>query len=130
MITNSCKMLIRIRSSYGICVCRAESRAANATQNLVHIIILHINNDRQHTCRSERMDISPANMFLRFSFRKELRVCGAEVERTLQKCGGSVEFAIKNIAYHSLSILFFNKFHHFTKSRHFFRSQSQGHPND
>jgi hypothetical protein len=32
-----------------------------------------------------------------------LRVCGAEVERTLQKGGGGFEFAIKIIAYHSLS---------------------------
>jgi hypothetical protein len=42
-----------------------------------------------------------------FSFlvfeKKKLRVCGAEVERTLQKGGGGFEFAIMVIAYHSLS---------------------------
>ena len=32
-----------------------------------------------------------------------MRVCGAEVERTLQKGGGGFEFAIKNIVYRSLS---------------------------
>ena len=34
---------------------------------------------------------------------KKLRVCGAEVEWTLQKCGGGFEFTIKIIACHSLS---------------------------
>ena len=41
--------------------------------------------------------------FFHFSFsRKKLRVCGAEVEWTLQKGGGGFEFAIKIVAYHSL----------------------------
>jgi hypothetical protein len=31
----------------------------------------------------------------RFRERNFLRVCGAEVEWTLQKCGGGLEFAIK-----------------------------------
>ena len=47
-----------------------------------------------------------AYMFL-FSFlvfeKKQLRVCGAEVEWTLRKGGGGFEFAMKFIAYHSLS---------------------------
>ena len=34
---------------------------------------------------------------------QKLRACGAEVEQTLQKCGGGGDFAMKNIAYHSLS---------------------------
>ena len=39
----------------------------------------------------------------RFREKKKLRVCGAEVEWTLQKGDGGFEFAIKIIAYHSLS---------------------------
>ena len=35
--------------------------------------------------------------------KKKLRVCGAGVEQTLQKCGGDVDFAIQIIAYHSPS---------------------------
>ena len=59
-----------------------------------------------------------------FSFlvfeKKQLRVCGDEVERTLQKCGGGFEFAMKIIAYHSLSPSFSPlKSIIFTKSRHF-----------
>ena len=47
--------------------------------------------------------------FLISRFReKELRVCGAEVERTLQKCGGGFEFAMRIIAYHSLLHPFFH----------------------
>ena len=43
--------------------------------------------------------------FFHFSFsrEKELRVCGAEVEWTLQKYGGGFEFTIQNIACHSLA---------------------------
>ena len=56
----------------------------------------------------------------RFRERKKLRVCGAEVEWTLQKCGGGLEFAIKNRAYHSLSPSFSPlKSIIFTKHRHF-----------
>ena len=47
-----------------------------------------------------------AHIFV-FSFlvfeKKKLRVCGAEVEWTLQKCCGGFEFTIKIIACHSLS---------------------------
>ena len=60
--------------------------------------------------------------FFHFSFsrKKKLRVCGAEAERTLQKGGGDFEFAIKIIAYHSLSLSFSPlKSIIFTKSRHF-----------
>ena len=35
--------------------------------------------------------------------RKRLRVCRAKIRLTLKKCGGGFEFAIKIIAYHSLS---------------------------
>jgi hypothetical protein len=64
----------------------------------------------------------PTFSFSHFSFskKKKLRVCGAEVERTLQKCGGGFEFAMKIIAYHSLSPSFSPlKSIIFTKSRHF-----------
>ena len=63
----------------------------------------------------------PTFSFSHVSFsRKKMRVCGAEVKRTLQKGGGGFEFAIKIIAYHSLSPSFsLLKSIIFTKSRHF-----------
>ena len=49
-------------------------------------------------CVQPLLDILHTFSFFHFSFSREkkLQVCGAEVERTLQKGGGGFEFAIKS----------------------------------
>ena len=72
-----------------------------------HNTVLSYGNQHKNDCNGiNLLHNNIAHIFI-FSFlvfeKNKLRVCGAEVERTLQKGGGGFEFAIKIIAYHSLS---------------------------
>ena len=76
---------------------------------------------------------SLSNILHTFSFfisrfrEKKLRVCGAEVEWTLQKGGGGFEFTIKIIAYLSLSPSFSSfEIHHFHQASPFCHFRSCG----
>ena len=97
----------RPQSDYGIDTITTASQANGSSNN-------NTNNNCNGTSQETYSTIFDIEEFeplahiayifiFHFSLRIFLRVCGAEAEWALQKCGGGFEFAIKVIAYHSLS---------------------------